>query len=456
MRPLSVVNRSIADLKPNPRNARTHSNHQIRQIAASIEEFGFTNPILIDGDDRVIAGHGRLAAAKRLGLEMVPTICIDDLTEAQIRAYVIADNRLAEKAGWDPEILAIELQDLIDLDLEFDVTITGFEMGEIDVLIGGSDPSDEDPKADRVREPDQTQPAVSQPGDLWRLGRHRLICGDATNPAAFSRLLGGEKAQMVFIDPPYNVPIDGHVCGLGGIKHREFAMASGEMSEAEFVGFLKSVFGNLVAHSADGSIHYVCMDWRHMTEVLTAGMATYADFKNLCVWNKSNAGMGAFYRSKHELVFVFKNGTARHINNFGLGENGRHRTNVWDYAGVNTMGEGRLEELSMHPTVKPVALVADAILDCSKRGGIVLDCFAGSGTTVIAAEKTGRRAYVMEIDPVYADTIVRRWETYTGDQAIHEKTDKTFRETLDARSVGASTSEKGATRSTELEVEDVE
>ena len=456
MRPLSVVNRPIADLKPNPRNARTHSNHQIRQIAASIEEFGFTTPILIDGDDRIIAGHGRLAAAKRLGLEIVPTIRIDDLTEAQIRAYVIADNRVAEKAGWDPEILAIELQELIDLDLDFDVTITGFEMGEIDVLMGESDPSDEDPKADKAPEPDLSQPAVSRPGDLWRLGRHRLICGDATRAEGFSQLLCGEKAQMVFIDPPYNVPIDGHVCGLGGIKHREFVMASGEMSEAEFIGFLKSVFDKLVSHSAEGSIHYVCMDWRHMTEVLTAGNAAFTELKNLCVWNKSNAGMGTFYRSKHELIFVFKNGTARHINNFGLGDNGRHRTNVWDYAGVNTMGEGRLEELSMHPTVKPVALVADAILDCSKRTGIVLDCFAGSGTTVIAAEKTGRRAYVMEIDPVYADTIVRRWETYAGDQAIHDETGKTFQETSGDRSVGESSSEKGGTRSTELEVEDVE
>ena len=233
---------------------------------------------------------------------------------------------------------------------------------------------------------------------------------------------------MVFIDPPYNVPIDGHVSGLGAVKHREFAMASGEMSEAEFISFLETAFRNLAEHSGDGAVHFVCMDWRHILEVMTAGRAAYSELKNLCVWNKTNGGMGSFYRSKHELVFVFKSGRAAHINNFELGQHGRSRTNVWDYAGVNSLKADRLDELAMHPTVKPVALVADAIKDCSKRGGIVLDSFAGSGTTIIAAEKTGRHAHAMEIDPVYVDTTVCRWQAYTDGTAVHADTGETFAE----------------------------
>lgn len=240
------------------------------------------------------------------------------------------------------------------------------------------------------------------------------------------REAGGERAQLVFVDPPYNVPIDGHVGGSGAVRHREFAMAAGEMSEAEFTAFLEIAFGHLARFSEDGSIHFVCMDWRHIVEVMTAGRKAYAELKNLCVWNKTNGGMGALYRSKHELVFVFKNGTARHINNVELGQHGRDRTNVWDYAGVNTMKADRMDELRMHPTVKPVALVADAILDCSNRRGIVLDSFGGSGSTLIAAERTGRRARLIELDPLYADVIIRRWQDLTGKDAVHADTGQTF------------------------------
>jgi DNA modification methylase len=359
-------------LKPYARNPRTHSDKQIRQIAESIRAFGFTNPVLIDRDGGVIAGHGRIEAARQLGIEQIPTLRLADMTESQKRAYVIADNKLAENAGWDTELLAVEFQYLSEFDLEFDLTVTGFETGEIDVLLGEADQKPD--KADEVPEADST--AVSRLGDLWVLGCHRLLCADATKPESFSRLLSAEKAQMVFTDPPYNVPIDGHVCGLGGIKHREFAMASGEMSAQEFVAFLRTVFENLRGFSTDGSIHFVCMDWRHIFELLTAGRSTYAELKNLCIWAKSNGGMGSFYRSRHELVFVFKNGTAGHINNVELGRYGRNRTNVWEYPGISSMGSDRLDELAMHPTVKPVALVADAILDCSDRGGLILDCFA--------------------------------------------------------------------------------
>lgn len=423
-------------LKPYTRNARTHSKNQIQQIAASIREFGFINPVLIDTDNRIIAGHGRLAAARLTGIKEVPTIEIGDMSEAQIRAYILADNRLAELAGWDKEILALELQDLTELQIELDVTVAGFELPEIDILIEDlNTPSSVDDAADQAPEIDGTVASVTRPGDLWQLGPHRVLCGDATTAESFARLMGNERAQMVFTDPPYNVPVDGHICGLGRVQHAEFAMASGEMSEAEFTAFLEKIFGNLAAYSTDGSIHFVCMDWRHMTELLSASRDAYNELKNLCVWNKTNGGMGSLYRSKHELVFVFKNGTAPHINNVELGRHGRYRTNVWDYAGINTFGTGRLDDLATHPTVKPVALVADAIKDCSKRDGIVLDCFGGSGTTLIAAERTGRRGRVMEMEPKYVDATIERFQQLTGRNAIHIESGLTFARMTDWREI---------------------
>jgi DNA modification methylase len=414
---LAIEHIAPATLKPDPRNARTHSKRQIRQITASIREFGWTNPMLIDENNRVIAGHGRLAAAERLGMTEVPIIRLKGLSEPQKRALALADNKLAENAGWNPEILTQELQYLSEIEIDFDVEITGFSTGEIDLLIG--DTAAEDDAADRVPAVPVDESSCIQYGDLWHLGRHRLLCGDATNPHDYERLLGPDRARMVFTDPPYNVPIDGHVSGLGRIKHREFAMASGEMSEAQFTAFLETAFAHLARVSLDGSIHCIFMDWRHMREILTAGAAAYTELKNLCVWAKSNAGMGTFYRSQHELVFVFKSGRRPHINTFELGQHGRHRSNVWTYSGVNGFGSERLEELALHPTVKPVALVADAILDCSKRGDIVLDPFLGSGTTLIAAERSGRRAYAMELDPCYVETAIRRWQDYTGERAVH-------------------------------------
>jgi DNA modification methylase len=253
-----------------------------------------------------------------------------------------------------------------------------------------------------------------------------LLCADARDQAAYESLLEGAKAQFVLTDPPYNVVIDGNVCGLGRIRHRDFAMGCGEMSEAEFIVFLETVFERLAENTVDGSIHQICMDWRHMWEMLAAGRKVYSELKNLCVWNKTNAGMGSFYRSKHELVFVWKSRTASHINNFELGQHGRNRTNVWDYAGISSLRAGRLEELAMHPTVKPVALVADAIKDCSRRGGLVLDPFCGSGTILIAAERTGRKIRALEIDPAYVDVGVRRWQTYTGKAAVLAASGKTF------------------------------
>ena len=412
----------------NRRNARTHSKKQVRQIAASIREFGFVNPLLIDEANLVIAGHGRLAAARLLNLETVPAIRLSHLSETQKRALAIADNKLAENAEWDQELLARELECLSEIEVDFDVEITGFEAAEIDLLIEGLEHAESDPKADAIPESPGTEDVTVAPGDLWLLGRHRLLCGDARDPRAFECLMAGKSAQMVFVDPPYNVPIDGHVCGLGRIRHREFAMASGEMTEGQFTEFLRQTLSNLAAHSTDGSIHFICIDWRHLYELLTAGQAVYFGLKNLCVWAKTNGGMGSLYRSQHELVFVFKAGSAPHINNVELGRHGRYRTNIWSYPGINSFGKDRDTDLALHPTVKPVALVADAILDCSRRGGVILDAFAGSGTTLIAAEKTGRRAYALEIDPVYVETAIRRWEDFTHDHAVHAETGLTLEE----------------------------
>ncbi|MBA4233789.1 MAG: DNA methylase N-4 [Ralstonia sp.] len=408
MAKLEIIYRAVSELRPRATNPRTHTKKQLEQVAASIRRFGFTNPVLIDEEAGIIAGHGRVEAAKLIGMTEVPTVRLANMSEADIRAYVIADNRLAENAGWDRELLGLELKYLSELDIDFDVTITGFDAPEIDVLIGelSLDGDGEDP-ADAVPEP-AAGPAVTRPGDIWRIGPHRLICGDATSAKTYAALLGNEKAAVVFTDPPYNVPISGHVSGLGGVQHREFAMASGEMTSAQFTGFLTTVFGHLADFSVDGAIHFQCMDWRHIGEILAAGGSAYTELKNLCVWAKTNGGMGSLYRSAHELVFVFKSGTAPHVNNVELGKHGRYRTNVWTYAGANSFGTNRDAELAMHPTVKPVAMVADAILDCSRRKDIVLDAFAGSGTTLVAAHRTGRRGYGVEIDPTYCDVIIRR------------------------------------------------
>ncbi|WP_372624272.1 site-specific DNA-methyltransferase [Falsiroseomonas sp.] len=416
-RELGIIYRPVAGLSPYDRNARTHSRKQIHQIAASIRQFGFTNPVLIDGNGCIIAGHGRVQAAKQIGMDRVPTVLLEHLTEAELRAYRLADNRLAEKAGWDPEILKIELQGLAELELDFDLELTGFETAEIDLILDGQ-PAVKDDPADAVPEAPDAAAAVTRAGDLWELGPHRLLCGDSRDVEAYRRLMEGDLARVVFSDPPYNVPVGGHVCGLARVQHREFAMASGEMSRAEFVAFLTAVFRNAAAASVDGAIHFQCMDWRHAGEMLEAGGAAYTELKNMCVWAKDNGGMGSLYRSQHELVFVWKSGTAPHVNTVELGRHGRYRTNLWSYAGVNTLKRDRMAELAMHSTVKPVALISDAIKDVSRRGDVVLDPFGGSGSTLIAAQRTGRRARLIEIDSVYCDVIVRRWATLTGGEAV--------------------------------------
>lgn len=433
MERLEIVNQSISALKPANRNARTHSTKQIGQISDSLKRFGWTNPILVRDDGQIVAGHGRFEAAKKLGMIEVSTIRLSQLTAEQCRLYALADNRLAELAGWDRKLLALELGELCDLSLDVDIEITGFEMAEIDVLLEQAKAAD---PADAFLEPNKNEPAVTCAGDVWILAPHRIICGNALCKSVYEKLLLGEQADLVFCDPPYNVPIAGHVSGLGKVQHREFAMASGEMSEQEFTTFLTSVFQLLSTNAKDGSISFQCIDWRHLYEMLTAGRQVYSELKNICVWSKTNASMGSLYRSRHELVCVFKKGDGAHINNVELGRFGRYRTNVWDYAGMTSISAERAEGLASHPTAKPVQLIADAVLDCSNRGGLVLDVFLGSGTTLLAAERVGRKCRGIEMDPTYVDVAIRRWEKITNKKALLESSGKSFAETAEERLSG--------------------
>lgn len=414
LRQLSVVYRLVSSLKPDPRNARTHPKRQIEQLVQSIWEFGFTNPVLVDESDVLIAGHGRLRAAKELGLNEVPTIVLEGLSDVQKKALRLADNKIALNAGWDVEILRLELASISTLDVDFDMSLTGFASGEIDVMLkAANDPDDE------------VIPAVpveprSRSGDIWMLGEHRIGCGDGRDQDFLKRLLGpGALVDAAFLDPPYNVKINGHANAKG--RHREFAMASGEMSKSEFRIFLADTLGAAARVSRSGAVHFVCMDWRHMDDVLAVGTEIYGELLNICVWNKSNAGMGSLYRSKHEMVFVYRVGDTPHTNMVELGRHGRNRTNVWDYASVNSMAGSRREDLALHPTVKPVAMVADAYQDVTSRGDLVFDMFLGSGTSLIAAERAGRRFRGCDIDPTYVDVAVDRWAQMTGGTPLLER-----------------------------------
>ena len=428
---LVITYLSITTLLPDGSNPRHHTKRQIKQIAQSILTFGFLVPLLIDASRRIVAGHGRFFAAQQLGYTDVPTICVTHLTPEQIRAFMIADNRLGENSTWDERLLAEQFKELLEADLDFSLEVTGFDFPEIELRMEGLE-STEGKKSD----PDDTLsnvepgPAISRPGDLLTLGRHRLLCASSLEPESYPLLMGKDKAHLVFTDPPYNVKIHGHVTGGGSVKHREFAMAAGEMSRAEFTQFLAVACGFLAEYSRPAAIHFLCIDWRHLPELLAAGQQVYGDLKNLCVWTKTTAGMGSFYRSQHELVAVFQAGKGRARNNIQLGKFGRNRSNVWSYPSPSAFGrmseEGKL--LDLHPTVKPVKLVADALLDCSARGDVVLDNFLGSGTTLLAAERTGRRCFGIELDPLYVDVAIRRWQAYTGETAVRASDGKSFNE----------------------------
>lgn len=429
---LKVVYLPISKIQKYSGNAKLHSDKQVSQIVKSIRRFDFINPILIDEKSIIIAGHGRMEAAIGAGLDKVPVIQIKHLTEAEKKAYRIADNKLTELGEWDIGKLQLEFEAIESLDVELDFEITGFNSGELDVLMDNACPKADPQKNSIPFIPDDE--IVSREGDIWELGKHRIICGNSLVRDTFSNLMKGEKARMVFSDPPYNLSTD-EICGGGTIKHEDFKFAHGEMSSTEFQQFLKSSFMLLKEFSISGSLHYLCINWKKVKEMSYAGADVYDELKNICVWNKTNAGMGSLYRSKHEFIFVYKNGKDKHINNIELGVHGRYRTNVWDYEGINTFGKER-HNLVMHPTVKPVELIKDAILDASNRGDIILDSFLGSGSTLIAAEMCKRVCYGIELEAKYIDTAIRRFETLTKQDAIHITSGKTYQELLKNKKEG--------------------
>ncbi len=415
----------VSKIKPHPNNAKKHPKKQIRKLKKSIDNYGFTRPILVDERNVIIAGHGAFEAATAADLKEVPCLRLVGFSEAKKRAYRLADNKLAEDSSWDEEILSQELQTLLEVDLDFDITATGFEPAEIDLIIGDANPKKEHDASEENLET-LGGPLVTSPGDLWILGDHKIFCGDALDSVSYDALLPTERACAVFADPPYNLQVEGLVSGKGAVKHKEFAMASGEMTPSAFRHFLERACSRLVSYTTDGSIHFICMDWRHCGDLQQAAQTAYAELKNICIWNKNNSGMGSLYRSKHEFIFVFKNGTAPHINNIALGKYGRNRSNIWNYAGANSFGADRLSDLAAHPTVKPVAMIADALLDVTCRRDVILDPFSGYGSTLIAAERTKRKARLIEIEPIYVDRTIRRWQRFAKDDAIHAVTGESF------------------------------
>ena len=401
-------------LKAASHRVRSHPAHKRKMMQSSLEAFGIISPIAINASNVIIDGHLRVELALKLGLPSVPIIRVEHMTDAELRAYAIAANKLPSVSSWDDNALRLELEAIVADAPMLDLTLTGFTIGEVDRIKGHHQAGLYDDLDDDIARSSSPTPRA-RVGDLYALGDHRVICGDALNGAVISRLMGGALAKAAFTDPPYNVKINGHVSSSAA--HAEFAMASGEMSSGAFADFLKLALGNLSKHLVDGAIAFVCMDHGHIETLIEAGAAVFDQRLNICVWDKGHGGMGALYRSQHELVAVFKNGTQPHLNNIALGKNGRNRTNVWSFPGMAGFGKGRKKALELHPTVKPVALVAEALLDVSGPGDLVLDPFGGSGSTLIAAERLGRSARLVELDPVYVDRIIARWEKLTGRNA---------------------------------------
>lgn len=423
-------------ITPPSKFLKAFTKPNVRTCARFIEQFGFLTPILIDGDGNILGGVLFFLAARLLELSEVPTVRITHLSPDEQLAYRIAEQRINELSPWDGQALGEALKHLSAQNLSFDLDITGFSLPEIDLWIEGlSGPTNASAEEPVPKVPSDPTVRLSE---IWRCAGHRILCGSALDKDCWSALMGTVKANLVFTDPPYNVAVKGHVGGKGAIQHREFAMASGEMSSDEYLNFLTDIGRALKKNSADGSLHYFCIDWRHVSEVLKAGEAIFERLINICTWVKDNGGMGSFYRSQHELIVVFRNGNRAHRNNIELGRHGRNRSNVWNYAGANsfsgrTTDEGNL--LKLHPTVKPVQMVADAILDSTARRGIVVDCFLGSGSTLLAAERVGRRLYGMEIDPAYVEVCIQRWQRHTGQDATLEATGETFAQVAAKRRV---------------------
>jgi len=426
---LAIAYRPIDSLTVDPENAKLHPDRQMRILCKAIETYGICAPIIIDRDGKIISGHARADACKRLGWESVPTIQVEHMDPAMARAFALAENRISELGKWDDVQLVQNLKALAAIDLGFSIEATGFTMGEIDLKIEGL--GDLQPgAADPADEPIAPGPSVARLGDTWILGDHRVICASALEQLTYEQLLGEDRVAAVFADPPYNVRIDGHVSGKGRLKHREFVSGAGELSGPEFTAFLSGACRLAAAFSIDGSVHYWCMDWAHIHALLAVGAAIYDKHLNICVWTKHCGGMGGLYRSAHEMVAVYRKGSAQHRNNVELGRFGRNRTNVWSYPGANAFLKSSEEAdlIGQHPTPKPVALVADALLDVTARRDLVLDGFLGSGSTLMACGRIGRRCRGIELDPLYVDLTIRRWRRMTGETAIRERDGKTFDE----------------------------
>jgi DNA modification methylase len=430
---IKLESRALSSLHAPARAVRQVRPEHVAEIAHSMSVFGVVNPILITADGKIIDGVSSVEAARTVGLGILPCVVIDHLKSEEVRLLRLALNRLGEKGRWDLDELQVEFQELLDIGMP--VEVTGFTLPEIDIVVM-HDEVVVDQAANDVPAVIDGAPAVSKLGDLWKLGRHRLLCADATKPESYARLFEGTSlARAVFTDPPYNIQIDGFAVGAGSIKHREFVAASGEMTDDEFDTFLTDFLKAASAQLVDGGILFVCMDWRHAEHVQRAARRAELSQINTAVWCKGNGGLGGLYRSAHEFVLILKKGGGTSVNNVELGKHGRDRTNVWTYPGANQRGSSAHAELANHPTPKPVELVADAILDVTRCNDIVLDPFNGSGTTIIAAEKTGRTACGLELDPLYVDLIVRRFETFTGIPAVHAVTGKTFAEMKVLRAV---------------------
>ncbi|MCA0200480.1 MAG: site-specific DNA-methyltransferase [Proteobacteria bacterium] len=421
--------RLIEQLKPSSRNTRKHSRKQIKLLCEGYRKFGMMTPITIDISGEIICGHARYDAACQLSLKEVPVIVIRHLTEGSKRAYRIADNKIGDLSSFDEKALALEIKSLIEIDTSFKASDTGFDMVDVDLMIQSLEDVKIASSADDMPAPHQL--AISRRGERWVLGSHRLMCGDATNLDDCRALIADAQIRQVVTDPPYGCKIDGHVSGLGKVKHREFVMGC-DLSSTELHDLFQTTFANIAAVVCDGCLIFAFIDWRGLREMLNAGIATFTELKNVITWRKVNAGMGSLYRSQTEFITLWKQGKAAHCNNVNLGVK-RYRSNCWTYDGVNSLRAGRNEELSSHPTPKPVQMIADALLDCSERGDAVLDLFAGGGSILIAAEKTGRCAYAMELDPLYCDVAIRRWQKFTGQTAVLENTGESFDEVTELR-----------------------
>jgi DNA modification methylase len=413
----------IDSIKPYGRQIRRHDRRKITKLKKLIGHFGQVAPIIIDDNRVIVDGHAVWQAMRELGSGDIAVIAVAGRSDPEIKALRLALNRLTAEAAWDNQELRAEFEDLISL--SFDLDLTAFDAAEIDYVL------DLDlPKANVVEDEERVPAVQAQPvsklGDIWLCGDHRVGCGNAHDGDFVARVRDGVLADVCFTDPPYNVPIAGFVSGKGCNQHREFVQGTGEMSPDEFTAFLAVALKVLQVSSSPPALIYACMDWRHVHELISAGHQCALELYNICVWAKTNAGMGSLYRNQHELICVFKVGIETPANNVELGRHGRNRSNLWTYRGFNAFGNERDELLAAHPTVKPVAMIADALRDVTKRDGTVLDTFMGSGSTLIAAEETGRRCFGTELDPLYVDVTIRRWQNHTRRDAIHAETGKLF------------------------------